>query len=241
MSWRNDVQGLPNFAPAEFELEAAKTGLLVVDMQYVDAHRDYALGKSLRESHPTVWEYYFTRLEEHVIPNTRRLLDAFRGHGMRVIYLTVGPELPDGADMVALRRPKNAPGLRPMLYHKGTFEHEILEELAPAEGELIINKTSRSAFNSTAIERVLLNLGLDALVVCGVSTSSCVETTARDAADRGFRVVVVEDATAELDEPSHDATLRQFAVRWGRVWTTDETVNVLAELNVGAVEAVAVA
>ena len=63
----------------------------------------------------------------------------------------------------------------------------------------------------------LLNLGVDGLLVAGVSTSSCVETTARDAADRGFKVVIVEDATAEIDEPSHDATLRQFAVRWGRV------------------------
>ena len=75
----------------------------------------------------------------------------------------------------------------------------------------------------------MLNFGLETLVIAGVSTSSCVETTARDAADRGFRVAIVEDATAELDEPSHDATLRQFAVRWGRVWTTDETLNELAQ------------
>ena len=61
---------------------------------------------------------------------------------------------------------------------------------------------------------MLRNLGLETLVVAGVSTSSCVETTARDAADRGFQVVIVEDATAELDEPSHEATLKQWAVRW---------------------------
>jgi nicotinamidase-related amidase len=118
-----------------------------------------------------------------------------------------------------------------MLYNQGTFEHQILEELAPLEDELVINKTSRGAFNSTAIERTLINLGIDALVVCGVSTSSCVETTARDAADRGFRTVIVEDATAELDEASHEATLRQFAHRWGRVWTTEETLALLQELR----------
>ena len=73
----------------------------------------------------------------------------------------------------------------------------------------------------------LVEQGNEGLVVAGVSTSSCVETTARDAADRGWKVVIVEDATAELDEPSHDATLRQFAVRFGRVWTVEETLSVL--------------
>src|SRR5262249_27725239 len=145
----------------------------------------------------------------------------------RVIHLTIGPVLADGSDMVRLRRPDKASGLTPIFYHVGTKEHEILPELTPIEGELVLNKTTRGAFNSTAIERVLRNLGVETIVVCGVSTSSCVETTARDAADRGFQTVIVEDATAELDEPSHEATLRQFAVRFGRVWTTQETLKEL--------------
>ena len=64
-----------------------------------------------------------------------------------------------------------------------------------------------------------------------MTTSSCVDTTARDAADRGFKVAVVEDASAEIDEPSHDAALRQFAVRWGRVWTTDEALAAVAAMQ----------
>jgi nicotinamidase-related amidase len=231
MGWREEAALLPNFSPSEFALDAATTGLIVVDMQYVDAHREYGLGVHLKENFPEVWDYYFTRVEESVIPNCRRALGAFREYGMRVIHLTVGPVLADGMDMVRLRRPKVAEGLLPMLHHAGTFEHQILPELAPIEGEVVINKTSRGAFNSTAIERVLLNLGLESLIVVGVSTSSCVETTARDAADRGFNVVIVEDGTAEMDEPSHDATLRQFAVRWGRVWTTDETLGHLRDLQ----------
>ena len=146
----------------------------------------------------------------------------------------IGPVLGDGADMVGLRRPGTAPGLKPLLHHQGTFEHGILPDVAPIDGELVINKTSRGAFNSTAIERVLRNLGLETLVIAGVSTSSCVETTARDAADRGFQVAIVEDATAELDEPSHEATLRQWAVRWGRVWTTDETLSEVARARADA-------
>ncbi len=227
MSWREEAALLPNFSPRDFDLQPATTGLLLIDMQYVDAHREYGLGKSLKESHPAVWDYYFTRVEEIVVPGCKRLLEAFRDAGMRVVHVTIGPELPDGADMVPLRRPAVAPGLESMLHGRGTFEHRILEQLEPRPGELVVNKTSRGAFNSTAIERLLLNLGLEGLVVAGVSTSSCVETTARDAADRGWKVVIVEDATAELDEPSHDATLRQFAVRFGRVWTVEETLSVL--------------
>jgi nicotinamidase-related amidase len=224
MEWREEARALPDLSPRRIELGGSTTGLIVVDMQYVDAHREYGLGPHLKKNYPDAWSYYFERVEQSVIPNCARLLAAFREAGMRVIYLTIGPVLADGADMVELRRPQAAPGLQPMLHHHGTFEHQILSELEPLDGELVINKTSRGAFNSTAIERVLRNLGLTTLVLAGVSTSSCVETTARDAADRGFGVVIVEDATAEFDEASHEATLRQFVVRWGRVWTTDETL-----------------
>jgi nicotinamidase-related amidase len=133
--------------------------------------------------------------------------------------------------MIPLRRPETAPGLVGAFHHAGTFEHGILPEVAPAPGELVLNKSSRSAFTSTGIEHALRNMGIATLVVAGVSTSACVETTGRDAADRGFQVVLVEDATAEYDEASHEATLCQFAVRFGRVWTTDETLEVLRQLR----------
>jgi biuret amidohydrolase len=231
MSWREDVARLPSLAPVEFSLDRDHTALLIVDMQYVDAHRDHGLGESLRRTHPEVWAYYFAQVEDFVVPNVKRLLEAFRRAQMRVIHLTLGPVLEDGGDMLAVRRGNVTDGIRSMFHHQGTFTAGILEELAPRDGELVINKTSRSAFNSTAIERVLRNLGIESLVVVGVTTSSCVDTTARDAADRGFLVALVEDAMAELDEPSHDAALRQFAVRWGRVWTTDETLSFLTELT----------
>ena len=231
MGWREEAAALPNLSPTAFELTSGETALVIVDMQYVDAHRDHGLGESLRASHPDVWDYYFTRIEQLVLPNCAQLLEAFRAYGMRVIHLTLGPQLADGADLPALRKPNTAAGLAPLLHHSGTFTHGILPELMPIEGEPVVNKTSRSAFNSTAIDQLLRNLEVTGLIVAGVSTSSCVETTARDAADRGYRVAIVEDATAELDEPSHDATLRQFAVRWGRVWTFAETIAELKRLD----------
>lgn len=231
MSWRDGLKALPNLAPVEFSLKAEATALVIVDMQNMGLKAEYGLGKDLKENYPNVWKYFSDRVERLVLPNTKVLLDAFRSHEMRVIHLTIGPELRDGSDLLPLRRPKTAPGLSSLVHHKGSVEHEIVAELRPLENEVVINKTSRGAFNSTAIERVLLNLGIDSLIVAGVSTSACVETTARDAADRGYQVVVVEDATAEFDRASHEATLFQFVMRWGRVWTTDETLAVLAKLQ----------
>lgn len=231
MSWRDGLAALPDLAPSGFALDARRSALVIVDMQYIDAHRDHGLGVMLKQRYPAVWRYYFDRVETVVVPNTQRLLEAYRSAGVRVIFLTIGPVLPDGADMVALRRPAVSDGLAPMLHHQGTFEHGILKELAPRPGELVINKTSRGAFNSTALERTLLNLGIDSLIFAGVTTSACVDTTARDAVDRGFRAAIVEDATAELDQASHEATLFQFAVRWGPIWSTNEAVEAASRVK----------
>jgi biuret amidohydrolase len=228
VTWREEAEALPSFAPARFTAEPATTALLLIDMQYVDAHPDYGLGAYLKREFPQVAEYYFDRMQDLVVPNCQELLSVFRAENMRVVHVTLGPVLADGMDMVPLRRPAPAAdGLQSLLHNVGSFEHGIIPELTPIPGELVINKTSRSAFNSTAIERVLRNLGVETLIVAGVTTSSCVDTTARDAADRGFQTVVVEDATAEHDQASHEAALRQFAVRWGRVWTTAETISTL--------------
>jgi nicotinamidase-related amidase len=194
----------------------------------MDAHPEHGLGPALRHSHPDVWAYYYGRIDSLVLPNVQRLLVAFRDAGSRVIHLTLGPVLADGSDMVPLRRPALAPGLAPAFAHLGTLAHSILQEVTPADGELVLNKTTRGAFASTALDQVLRNMGVEALVVAGLSTSSCVEQTAREAADRGYGVILVEDATAELDEQSHEATLCQFAVRWGQVWTCDEALTALA-------------
>ncbi len=87
-----------------------------------------------------------------------------------------------------------------------------------------MNKTSSGAFNSTSIERTLLNIGIDGLVITGVVTHACVETTARDAADRGFKCILVDDACATFSQDVHDATMKAFAIHYGRVATTDEVL-----------------
>jgi len=113
---------------------------------------------------------------------------------------------------------------------QGAPEHEILDELRPLPHELVINKTTAGAFNSTGIDRILRTLEVEQLVITGVSTNSCVETTARDAADRGYECVLVDDACGAARVELHDATLVSFRRLFGRVIPADE---VISELGAG--------
>lgn len=227
-SWKDALRGLPNFGP-EFAIVPERTALLLIDMQYLDAHRSYGLGKVLLERFPDAGRYYINRLEQLVIPNQRALLECFRAHALRIVHITVGAHLPDNSDWVPLRRQadervERETGTRPAVYPVGSFEHSILPELQPRPGELVLNKVSRSTFTSTGIDQILRNIGLDTLIVAGVATNSCVEMTARDAADRGYKCVLVEDACATLTQEMHDAVLRTFALLYGKVQETEEVL-----------------
>jgi isochorismate hydrolase len=103
--------------------------------------------------------------------------------------------------------------------------------LEPRPDELVVNKTTYGTFNSTGLDHALRSLGITSLVVGGVVTNVCVETTARDAADRGYDVVVLDDGSAAFSPEIHEATLLSFQGPFGRVRTSDE---VLALLEAGA-------
>lgn len=223
-SWRLAVPDVP--------IVPARTALVIVDMQYMDADPAYGLGRVFAAADPPRAAYYFRRVREVVIPNIGRLLGAFRSRGLRVIYLTLGPVLEDGSDLSPsfrqrYRLEEERLGFR-VTYPQGTRGHSILEEIAPRQDELVINKTANSAFNASDIDRVLRNLDVRTLIVAGVGTDVCVETTARDAVDRGYGCVIVDDACATLDEESHDAALLAFAKWFGQVASTAEILSVIA-------------
>jgi nicotinamidase-related amidase len=159
-----------------------------------------------------------------VVPTIQRLLGAFRERGLRIVYLTVGSELPDFSDL--------PPHMRPMAEAvgntRGRREHEILDALAPEPHEARLNKTTMSAFHSSGFERLVRAWGVDQLLFTGVSTNSCVEGTARDAADRGFRCLLVEDGCGAANAALHDAACHNFQRLLGRV---DSSARVLAELG----------
>ena len=208
-----------------FALDPRTVALVVVDMQYASGSRDHGLGRNLKaQGQEALGGYRFDRIERTVIPAIQRLLAFFRARGLRLVYLTVGSELPDYSDLLPHMRAfaESARNTR------GNPEHEILDALAPRPGEAVLNKTTMSAFHSSGFERLVRTWGVEQLVFTGISTNSCVEGTARDAADRGFRCLLVEDGCGAASQALHDATCTNFARLLGRVATSAE---VLAELT----------
>ena len=119
-------------------------------------------------------------------------------------------------------------------------DDEILPELAPVGDELVFSKTSSSAFSTTDIERVLGNLGVRHLVMTGLVTDGCVELTARDAADRGFSVTLVEDACCSSTPEAHaDAVDRMTDGGFIAAVSTTEALERLSRLSTAASEAMA--
>jgi nicotinamidase-related amidase len=203
-----------------FRLDPARVALVVVDMQYASGSRHEGLGRLLKDQgREAQGTERFDRIETVLVPTIGRLLAAFRERGLRVVFLTVGSGLPDYSDL--------PPHMRPMAEAvgntRGRREHEILDALAPRPHEPVLNKTTMSAFHSSGFER---------LVRAGVSTNSCVEGTARDAADRGFRCLLVEDGCGAASRQLHEAACQNFQRLLGRV---DSSARVIAELDAARV------
>ena len=197
-----------------FALDPARVALVVVDMQYASGSRKEGLGRLLAEQgNEAQGAYRFDRIEGAVVPTISRLLEFFRARSLRVIYLTVGSELPDYSDLLP-----HMHGMASLVGNtEGRREHEILDELRPRPGEAVINKTTMSAFHSSGFERLLRSWGMEQLLFTGVSTNSCVEGTARDAADRGYRCLLVEDGCGAASQRLHDASCENFQRLLGRV------------------------
>lgn len=227
MGWKEELAKWPMYRP-NFEIQPEGTALLVVDVQNWGVRPDVEMGRLVTRQYPAIADYFFPRVTDLVIPNIARLIAHFRARRMPIVYLTVGPELADGSDLAEIikrrlvsRRTSGGPAAMPP---KGHWEHAVVEELQPQPGDLVINKTSFGAFNSTALDATLRNLDVKNLVIVGVATDVCVETTARDAADRGFRCVLVDDGCATFDQNSHDAALLAFAKSFGMVKSSDQVI-----------------
>ena len=201
--WQTDP-AWPHNAP-ELEIDLERTALLVVDMQNPDTY-------------------------DAIAPNCTRLLDFFRRNSLESVYLRVGYFLEDRRDMHLKRAAswkRRADGSAPATL-RGTWDHEIIDRLAPEAGEMVIDKNSTSAFNSSALDPYLHARQVQNLVVCGTATAHCVDNTARGAADRGYNVILVEDACQDSSERFHEATMRSFRRDFGSVKSTEQ---VLAELG----------
>lgn len=106
----------------------------------------------------------------------------------------------------------------------GSWDAELVDELVPTADDFVVEKNRYSAFYGTGLEPILTSLGVRSLVLCGVTTNMCVETTARDASQRDYRVFVVSDATGELDRARHDMSLATVGFGFGAVVPAEAVV-----------------
>ena len=114
---------------------------------------------------------------------------------------------------------------------QGTWGQEIIKELAPREGEIVVQKYRYSGFAGTNLDLVLRTARRQTLVCCGVSTNACVESTARDAFSLDYYVVIPEDACASWDRSLHDATIKSAASRYASICTVDDLVQIWSSRN----------
>jgi biuret amidohydrolase len=215
MSTRNAEPGafVVHARPFDFRLQPGRAALVVIDMQ-----RDFiepgGFGASLGND--------VSQLAAAVAP-TRALLDAWRVRGWPVVH-TRESHAPDLSDCPPAKRHRGSPRLRigdpgPMgrLLVRGEPGCEIVPALAPQAGELVIDKPGKGAFHATALHDELQRVGVTQLVFAGVTTEVCVQTTMREANDRGYDGLLVEEATASYFPAFKAAAIAMIVAQGGIV------------------------
>lgn len=209
------------------ELREHHVALLCIDLQYLDAARGHGVFADSAESGVPLeaQEYYFNRLEQTVLPNVRRLQDAFREEGLEVIHTRIRSLTRDGRD--------RSPGHKRLNLHAapGSKDAEFVEQVAPVGDEIVLDKTASGVFNSTNLHYILRNLNISALFIVGVYSNECVSTAVRDACDLGFYVTLMDDATATVTPEMQKATLTTIKDRYARVMSTDEAIREIKKVQ----------
>lgn len=209
-----------------FRIHPARTALVVIDLQYATASWEAGLGRrSVDNGTAELVRWRFDRIDKVVIPNLKRLIAEIRARNLKVIYVTSGSTVPDYSDVAwHFRRTAILTNNR-----IGTREHEIRDEVRPESGDIVINKSSVSAIHSSNLDSVLRTIGVEYLLFSGVSTNTCVDTTARDAVERGFRTILVADCCSAAKPEYHQGALINFQRIFGRVENTQEIIDELGE------------
>ena len=176
-----------------------------------------------------------TRLSGTLAP-TQRTLDAARQHNLLVVHTREG-HLPDLSDCPDAKWRRSGPprigdpGPMGRILVRGEPGWEIVPELSPIAGELVIDKPGKGAFYSTALHAELGERGISSLIVAGVTTDVCVQTTVREANDRGYECLVLADCTASYFPEFHQTTLDMFVAQGGIIGWVGSSADFLAALN----------
>ena len=218
---------LADAQPFAFAFARRTVALIVIDMQ-ADFLNPGGFGESLGND--------VSRLAPAIEP-TRRLLDAFRRHGLAIIH-TKECHRPDLADLHEAKHRRASPGLRigdpgPMgrILIAGEPGTEIIPELAPLPGETVIEKPGKGAFYNTPLTSVLADRAIRQLVFAGVTTEICVQTTMREANDRGFDCLLAEDATESYFPAFKEASLQMVRAQGAILGWTASTSAIVAALD----------
>jgi len=212
--------------PFAFDFQPGQAALVVIDMQ-----RDFiepgGFGESLGND---------VSLLEAAVGPTLALLQAWRARGWPVVH-TRESHLPDLSDCPPAKRARGNPSLRigdqgpgGRLLVRGEPGNAIIPVLAPVAGEIVIDKPGKGAFYATPLQAELQARGVTQLVVAGVTTEVCVQTTLREANDRGYDCLLVEEATASYFPAFKAATIAMVVAQGGIVGWAAPLAAVLAAL-----------
>jgi nicotinamidase-related amidase len=218
--------------PYDFAFEPAAAALLIIDMQ-----RDFlepgGFGEALGND---------VSLLRRTIGPIRRLLEQSRATGLTVIHTREGHR-PDLADLSTAKKLRGNPslaigdcGAMGRLLVRGEPGHDIIAELYPQPGEPVIDKPGKGAFYATDLEAILRHRGIRQLIVCGVTTEVCVNTTVREANDRGFDCLVLKDCVGSYFPEFQDMGLRMIKAQGGIFGWVGRSEAVLAALGADGCE-----
>ena len=211
------------------ELDPSRTALIIVDMQRYFTQPSFPFTDVFEKISPGVCSGYLRRIREIVIPSIQRLLAHFRERGSPIVFTAIGSGAKDGNDLPCWLRSFDDVGLSTLgsrLWPPiGDASWEIDEALEPRPEEIVLNKLSAGTFATTDLERQLRDRGIESVVVTGVATDVCVSTTAREAADRNFKVVIVSDACTTFSEQLHQANIETLHI-FGWVRRTEDVIGV---------------
>ena len=197
--------------PYPFDLHPERCALVIIDMQR-DFMEPGGFGDALGND---------VGLLRRCIRPLSELLGAARAAGMLIIHTREGHR-PDLADLPPAKKARGnfttgIGDVGPMgrILIRGEAGHDIIAELYPVAGEPVVDKPGKGAFHATDLEKILANRGITQLLVCGVTTEVCVSTTVREANDRGFDCLVVEDCCASYFPEFHSAALAMIVAQGG--------------------------
>jgi len=213
--------------PSPYPIIAGKTALIVIDMQ-----RDFLLAGGFGESLGNDVAQL-----QRVVPPLATLISAARSAGIMVIHTREGHS-PDLSDCPPAKLNRGAPSKRigdagryGRILIRGEYGHDIVDELAPVEGEVVIDKPGKGAFYATELQDVLTAAGVTQLLITGVTTEVCVHTTTREANDRGYECLVVSDCVGSYFPEFQRIGLEMIKAQGGIFGWVADTAAVLPALQ----------